>query len=898
MLHSVRISAVVCSIFAVLLGAFARAQAPPGDERDKHRTRLTKLEDSDYADRYETALAAKLAFIAQWEAEGRPILDDTGTLTEEPAPEGSVAGLQEGDCKEDFEGSFPGDYWIDVGDADSASGSDYWDDVSCNDDGGDWSGWCADIGNTDCTSYDNDMEAYMCVETRYLGTTGGGDNKLKYDRWGSVEDCCDQVRIRVEGFASEPGSGYRVGSPDVTANFVVQDTIECGFGNINCLLSCHNGRCWEAKQISLPERFNPYVWVRICFVFESDGSVTDEGAYFDDINFNCSSDTNIHPIRDGFTGGGAICDDGTCDPGETTCNCPQDCGISCGDGCCNGGEDSSNCCQDCGSCPTDDCLEENDTLGAATNISSREQEWLSTYSGCGTANQCDDDWYRINLSSNRRRVLVDCTFTDADGDIDISLHDSSGTELCDSTSTSNDEHIDCVAPSDGTHYIRVYFDDECNPYDLWWDDVPSPVECGNGLCETGETTCNCPQDCGTSCGDGCCNGGETSSNCCRDCAECCNNGDCNDGNPCTDDICSNGTCQNPPNFSCGDGTCDSACGETRSNCCQDCADCGDGTCDPCEEGRCPQDCDVDPCESQPYTIGGAVFEDCDDPLGSGVADVPVSVVCNGGYSCNTTTFGGQGLWSCNSVPCDTCTVTVLRACYLETALCPPVPCSDSVVATVDDDHLPDNQSLAFHHPGCVLHDVNGDGFVSILGDVPCFVDCLFFGNCPPQGACSGRYPCACDCNGDGFCSILGDVPCFVDCVFFNQCPEPAIAPDLGGNTAATGFTVGGAVYANRDDPLTTGVEGVAVELFDALGNSIGFTTTGRLGIWKVGAVPTGAYSVVFHTVQRDGSVAQVSRTIAVEEGNKVAMQSIQLQLPEERPRQESQPRKLKRDSRR
>jgi hypothetical protein len=63
----------------------------------------------------------------------------------------------------------------------------------------------------------------------------------------------------------------------------------------------------------------------------------------------------------------------------------------------------------------------------------------------------------------------------------------------------------------------------------------------------------------------------------------------------------------------------------------------------------------------------------------------------------------------------------------------------------------------------MLHDWNGDGIVSIVGDVPPFVDCVYFGNCPPD------YVPLCDCNGDGICSIIGDVPCFVDCVYFGNC---------------------------------------------------------------------------------------------------------------------------------
>jgi len=28
-----------------------------------------------------------------------------------------------------------------------------------------------------------------------------------------------------------------------------------------------------------------------------------------------------------------------------------------------------------------------------------------------------------------------------------------------------------------------------------------------------------------------------------------------------------------------------------------------------------------------------------------------------------------------------------------------------------------------------------------------------------------------DCNGDDILSIVGDVPCFVQCVYFGNCPE-------------------------------------------------------------------------------------------------------------------------------
>ncbi|MEN6425143.1 MAG: hypothetical protein ABFE13_07260 [Phycisphaerales bacterium] len=67
---------------------------------------------------------------------------------------------------------------------------------------------------------------------------------------------------------------------------------------------------------------------------------------------------------------------------------------------------------------------------------------------------------------------------------------------------------------------------------------------------------------------------------------------------------------------------------------------------------------------------------------------------------------------------------------------------------------------------CLLHDWNGDGIISIVGDVPPFVQCVYFNDCPDDM----DTLCVGDCNGDGILSIVGDVPCFVECVYFNDCP--------------------------------------------------------------------------------------------------------------------------------
>ena len=75
-------------------------------------------------------------------------------------------------------------------------------------------------------------------------------------------------------------------------------------------------------------------------------------------------------------------------------------------------------------------------------------------------------------------------------------------------------------------------------------------------------------------------------------------------------------------------------------------------------------------------------------------------------------------------------------------------------------------------PPATPGDMNGDGIVSIVGDVPPFVQVVYFQDYTwYEEQFPGRDPVAVgDCNEDGILSIVGDVPCFVDCVYFGNCP--------------------------------------------------------------------------------------------------------------------------------
>jgi len=121
----------------------------------------------------------------------------------------------------------------------------------------------------------------------------------------------------------------------------------------------------------------------------------------------------------------------------------------------------------------DDAYEENDTLGTAYDLSFWQLTWLSTIAGYGV--QADQDWYRIYVTPGYEHVQVEAIFSDAQGDIDICLTDGSGIPLDCSTSISDNESIDVVVPAGGAYYyIRVYYGNAGNLYDLWWDDIANP----------------------------------------------------------------------------------------------------------------------------------------------------------------------------------------------------------------------------------------------------------------------------------------------------------------------------------------------------------------------------------------------------------------------------------------
>jgi hypothetical protein len=290
------------------------------------------------------------------------------------------------------------------------------------------------------------------------------------------------------------------------------------------------------------------------------------------------------------------CGNGTCEAGETYCNCPNDlmgdCAPAPSDGCCTSGEtyasDPADCLPLCGdgSCdPPED----------VTNCPS----------DCVT---CNNDG-TCDAGENACTCTLDnCPPVDGDGCC------SAGENPCNT-------FVDFCPNMIG--------DGCCSGPETACTESACPDVCPDGCCTGTETPVTCVADCPSSCGDGTCDVTETCAGCPVDCSPCCGNLNCEMG---AGENCV--TCAGDCVCACGDGVCTS--GENCGNCVSDCACtvgqtclggacvfCGDGTCNPGAGETClscPGDCG--PCPEPPPDAAPAEADMGTPDLGRDVSVVP------------------------------------------------------------------------------------------------------------------------------------------------------------------------------------------------------------------------------------------------------------------------------------
>ena len=161
---------------------------------------------------------------------------------------------------ESFEGVFPGS-WIIIDNNGATGGDIYWDDTSFRSFLGNWSAWCADGGVNSVPAggqYLNNMDTWMIYGPLDFSDAEAGSVSLRH--WNDSEQDFDFFKYLV----SIDGSnffGYQVSG---------------------------NSGGWQSRAIDLTSvpglgdiTGTPSIW--IAFRFESDGSLTGEGAYVDEV---------------------------------------------------------------------------------------------------------------------------------------------------------------------------------------------------------------------------------------------------------------------------------------------------------------------------------------------------------------------------------------------------------------------------------------------------------------------------------------------------------------------------------------------------------------------------------------------------------------------------------------
>ena len=114
----------------------------------------------------------------------------------------------------------------------------------------------------------------------------------------------------------------------------------------------------------------------------------------------------------------------------------------------------------------EDNYEENDTRSTSFDLTGHERRLLSKLDGLGIQN--DEDWYRIQADALTAELRVLTTFSHGEGDIDVELYNEAGYIVARAVSTDDNETLLLKNPPVGNYYVRVYYGNTGNEYDLSW----------------------------------------------------------------------------------------------------------------------------------------------------------------------------------------------------------------------------------------------------------------------------------------------------------------------------------------------------------------------------------------------------------------------------------------------
>ena len=124
-----------------------------------------------------------------------------------------------------------------------------------------------------------------------------------------------------------------------------------------------------------------------------------------------------------------------------------------------------------------------------------------------------------------------------------------------------------------------------------------------------------------------------------------------------------------------------------------------------------------------FTIGGAVYSNCSDPIGSGVSGIRVCVLCVSGFASCGESGLGLGIWFIPGVPCGECTVCAeedaTHGWQHVTGRC-KADCDPCTTIEVDQTHQAGNQSIQFVSTDRA--DLNCDDDVDLM-DHGILIDC-------------------------------------------------------------------------------------------------------------------------------------------------------------------------------